>query len=79
MDEAEKLSDEVAIIDNGKIIAIDAPRELVAGLNKEHVIQFTVEPGVSGEIFSQLHKVGAVSMANGNVVLYTADVKECLI
>ena len=32
MDEAEELCDRVAIMDHGKIIALDSPKELIAGL-----------------------------------------------
>lgn len=79
MDEAERLSDEVAIIDGGRIIAHDAPRNLVAKLNKDNVIEFSVDGPVDLEKFSGLPHVSAVSIVNGNVVLYTASVKECLV
>ncbi len=79
MDEAEKLSDEVAIIDNGKIIAHDAPRNLVANLNKGNVIEFSTDGGPTREDFARLSGVTSVNIAGGNVVLYTGDVKECLL
>lgn len=78
MDEAEKLSDEVAIIDNGKIIAHDSPRNLVAGLKEANVIEFAMEGGPSETDFSRLASVSTASVVGPNVVLYTADVKECL-
>jgi ABC-2 type transport system ATP-binding protein len=40
MDEAERLCDRVAIVDHGKIIALGTPRELVASLGAEHVVEF---------------------------------------
>ena len=43
MDEAERLCDRVAIVDHGKVIALDTPRALIASLNAEHVIGFTLE------------------------------------
>ncbi len=79
MDEAEKLSDEVAIIDNGRIIASDAPRNLIARLNKDNVIEFSLDAEVDREKFSCLKNVTAASVVNGNVVLYTANVKDCLL
>jgi ABC-2 type transport system ATP-binding protein len=79
MDEAEKLSDEVAIIDYGKIIAHDAPRNLVAGLNKANVIEFSTDSDVTDNQFSGLRSVSAATVLNKNVVLYTTDVKECLV
>lgn len=78
MDEAEKLSDEVAIIDNGKIIAHDSPRNLVSKLNKANVIEFTADEGVSKEDFAGLGSVSEVNISDENVVIYTPDVKQCL-
>jgi len=49
MDEAELLCDRVAIMDNGKIIALDTPAQLIKNLlskgfkKKEHVEQATLE------------------------------------
>ena len=41
MDEAEKLCDRVAIVDHGRVIALGSPRELIASLGAEHVVEFT--------------------------------------
>jgi ABC-2 type transport system ATP-binding protein len=43
MDEAERLCDRVAIIDQGKIIAQGSPRELIARLGAEHIVEFALE------------------------------------
>ncbi len=45
MDEAERLCDRVAIVDHGKIIAEGTPRELIASLGGEHVIEFSINDG----------------------------------
>jgi len=42
MDEAERLCDRVAIVDQGRIIACDTPRALIRGLGGEHVIEFSL-------------------------------------
>jgi ABC-2 type transport system ATP-binding protein len=42
MDEAERLCDRVAIVDHGKVIALGTPRELIASLGGEHIIEFQV-------------------------------------
>lgn len=39
MEEAERLCDRVAIFDHGKVIALGTPRELIASLGAEHVIE----------------------------------------
>ena len=42
MDEAERLCDRVAVVDHGKVIALGTPRELIASLGAEHVVEFAV-------------------------------------
>jgi ABC-2 type transport system ATP-binding protein len=42
MEEAARLCDRVAVVDHGKVIALGTPRELIASLGAEHVIQFAV-------------------------------------
>jgi ABC-2 type transport system ATP-binding protein len=43
MDEAERLCDRVAIVDSGRVIALGTPRELIASLGGDHVIEFTCD------------------------------------
>jgi ABC-2 type transport system ATP-binding protein len=45
MEEAERLCDRVAIVDHGRIIAQGGPRELIASLGAEHVVEFALIPG----------------------------------
>jgi ABC-2 type transport system ATP-binding protein len=45
MDEAHELCDRVGIMDQGKLIALGTPRELVASLGAEHVVEFAVAEG----------------------------------
>jgi ABC-2 type transport system ATP-binding protein len=40
MDEAQRLCDRVAIVDRGQVIALGTPRELIASLGAEHVVEF---------------------------------------
>jgi ABC-2 type transport system ATP-binding protein len=42
MDEAERLCDRVAVVDQGRVIALGTPRELIASLGAEHVVEFAV-------------------------------------
>jgi ABC-2 type transport system ATP-binding protein len=46
MEEAEQLCDRVAIVDHGKVIALGSPRELIASLGAEHVVEFKVAGAV---------------------------------
>jgi ABC-2 type transport system ATP-binding protein len=47
MDEAERLCDRVAVIDQGKIIAQGSPAELIARLGGDHIIEFALEPSAA--------------------------------
>src|SRR5215510_1294915 len=42
MDEAERLCDRVAVVDHGKVIAQGSPRELIATLGGEHILDFSL-------------------------------------
>jgi ABC-2 type transport system ATP-binding protein len=43
MDEAERLCDRVGIMDRGKVIALGTPRELIASIGVEHVVEFSAD------------------------------------
>ena len=43
MDEAERLSDRVAVMDHGKIIALGTPQQLIASIGGEHIVEFAVD------------------------------------
>jgi ABC-2 type transport system ATP-binding protein len=45
MEEAERLCDRVAIMDHGRIIAQGTPRDLIASLGAEHVVEFALASG----------------------------------
>src|ERR1700728_3107018 len=42
MDEAERLCDRVAIMDQGRIIALDSPEQLIASVGGEHIVEFAI-------------------------------------
>ncbi len=43
MEEAERLCDRIAIVDRGKVIALDTPAGLIARLGAEHVLEIETE------------------------------------
>lgn len=45
MEEAERLCERVAIVDHGRMIALGSPRELIASLGAEDVVEFALEDG----------------------------------
>jgi ABC-2 type transport system ATP-binding protein len=51
MEEAERLCDRVAIMDHGKVIALDSPRQLIASLGAEHVVEFALADGAATDVF----------------------------
>jgi ABC-2 type transport system ATP-binding protein len=52
MEEAEKLCDRVAILDHGKIVAMDTPSNLIHGLGAEERVVFSVN-GILPEAFAK--------------------------
>jgi ABC-2 type transport system ATP-binding protein len=78
MDEAERLCDRVAIVDLGKVIALGTPRELIASLGGEHVIEFTLDDGCRGRVppseeFGELPGVSAVGEENSHIRLSVTE------
>jgi ABC-2 type transport system ATP-binding protein len=61
MDEAERLCDRVAVVDHGKVIALDTPRALIASLGAEHVVTFTLESGTPVPGDDQLRALDGVT------------------
>ncbi len=80
MDEAARLCDRVAIIDHGKVIALGTPRELVASLGAEHVIEFAVEPAatVSADTLRALPSVEGLAHDEGTWRLTVREVHRAV-
>ena len=51
MDEAETLCDRVAVVDHGKVIAVGAPKDLIASLGAPRVV---VHQGTLEDVFMAL-------------------------
>lgn len=50
MEEAERLCDRVAIVDHGKLVRVDTPAALIAGLPGDHVVELELDKASAGRI-----------------------------
>lgn len=75
MDEAERLCDRVAIVDRGKVIALDTPAGLIAKLGGEHQIEFTLaDAGTCDDaVLLSLPSVASVMRQNSAILLTVAE------
>jgi ABC-2 type transport system ATP-binding protein len=69
MDEAERLCDRVAVIDKGKVIALGTPRELIASLGGEQVVELATERPTSAEDWAGLPSVRAARRSADGVAV----------
>ena len=74
MEEAEHRCDRVGIIDYGKIIALDTPRNLVDNLGAESKVTFSIEDKeIDISKFEEISAVSRVEKVEDGFSLYTRD------
>jgi ABC-2 type transport system ATP-binding protein len=75
MDEADKLCDRIAIVDHGKLVALDSPMKLKASIpgNNALEVSFLVEPADWGQT---LRKLPAVETVSGSDRIYRIATKD---
>jgi ABC-2 type transport system ATP-binding protein len=73
MDEAERLCDRVAVIDQGRVIALGTPADLIAQVGGEHVIDLNLAGEASAQPYREallaLPTVTSVRQENGRLIL----------
>jgi ABC-2 type transport system ATP-binding protein len=78
MDEAEQLCDRVAIMDQGRIIALDAPQALIGQHFQETAIEFVALDEPPRERLAGLPGVTQALFENGRPTLYSTDVPRTM-
>ncbi|MGH3878585.1 MAG: ABC transporter ATP-binding protein [Actinophytocola sp.] len=69
MAEAERLCDRIAVIDSGKLVAIDTPAGLVSTVDDMQRIRFRPSTPVDHALLTSLPEVSAVEHAGGQLVV----------
>src|SRR3954449_10918813 len=80
MDEAERLCDRVAIVDNDRVIARGTPLDLIASLQVEHVLEFAVAEGtrLDPETLRAVDGVLGAHASNGTIELQVAELHRTM-
>jgi ABC-2 type transport system ATP-binding protein len=80
MDEAERLCDRVAIVDHGRTIALGTPRELIAQLRAEHVLEFAIggNQRVDEDSLRQIEGVCAAQRRDGTYRLQVEELHRAM-
>ena len=69
MDEAERLCDRMAVVDAGRVVAIDSPAGLVARVDTEQRIRFRPMAPLDDGLLTALPEVRSVSRVGGQVTV----------
>jgi ABC-2 type transport system ATP-binding protein len=70
MEEAERLCDRVAILDHGRIVALDTPAALIHGLEEEERVVFTLDGGPSTAQEQALSQAGRLEVQGEQVTIH---------
>jgi len=75
MDEAERLCNRVAVMDHGRVIALGTPKELIASIGGEQIVEFAVDAGVAVDP-SMLTRIPGVQSHRVDAGLHQLSVSE---
>jgi ABC-2 type transport system ATP-binding protein len=78
MEEAERLCDLIAIMDQGKIVAQDTPEGLIRSLGESEAIEFTTEQDIPDADLQALPQATKVQRGDGTVSVFTSDATDTM-
>ncbi len=78
MDEAQQLCERVAIMDHGRVIAHGTPRELIASIGIEHVVEFSIEGTPDIAPIEAMPGVKDVHAAGGVFEMHVTELHTCV-
>jgi ABC-2 type transport system ATP-binding protein len=73
MEEAEKLCDRIAILDHGKIVALDTPANLIRGLRVEQRVVFSVDGALPAGFEKALAGTARLEVQGERVTIHGKD------
>jgi ABC-2 type transport system ATP-binding protein len=69
MDEAERLCDRLALIDSGRVVALDTPAGLIAEAGREQRVRFSPSAALDDRLLTDLEEVTDVRRSGNQVVV----------
>jgi len=70
MEEAERLCDRVAILDHGRIVALDSPEALIRSLGAEELLIFNIDSALPPAFENAISKLGRMEKQGDRVVIH---------
>jgi len=71
MEEAERLCDRVAILDHGRIVAMDTPLELIHSMGAGGRLSFSVDSALPPEFNHSIAEMGRLEIKDGRITIYS--------
>jgi ABC-2 type transport system ATP-binding protein len=78
MEEAQRLCDQIAIMDYGKIIALASPQQLIESNIKESAIQFKMKEYPGDQVLANLPDVSKVIKEGDDIIVYTNNIPSVI-
>lgn len=75
MEEAERLCDRVAIMDHGKIIALETPQNLIRNISMETRLIFNITGSFELDTLKTIESISKYEKSGDNIIIYGHDKK----